>query len=164
MANCPTNADKGSLQKTLSTKAEAHFGEKKLDQVVYSLLRTKDQFLAQELYLRIESGEASFGDLASNYSEGPERSTKGIVGPVSLTQAHPWVAEVLRIASPGELRQPIQVSEWWLVLRLESYKPAIFDDDMAQRLSRDLFDQWVQEELMRKMASQARHDVALNAE
>ena len=76
--------------------------------------------LARELYLRIEGNEANFGDLAETCSEGPERKSKGIIGPVSLTQAHPILAEVLRTTKPGELKHPFQLGEWWLVLRLES--------------------------------------------
>ena len=144
-------------------KAEAHFLARKnqLDRVVYSLLRTKDAYLAQELYLRIEAGEANFGDLAANYSEGPERNTKGIVGPVSMTQAHPALAETLRIAKPGELRQPMRLGEWWLVMRLETYTPATFDEAMADRLSHELFDQWVKQELSIRMAQLSDEGVAL---
>ena len=79
------------IRDLFSSKAEARFLERKneLDQVVYSLLRIENSFLARELYLQIESGESNFADLAKRYAEGPERNTNGIVGPVSLTQAHP---------------------------------------------------------------------------
>ena len=45
-------------------KAEARFLAKKesLDQVIYSLIRVKDGFLARELYLRIANREANFAD------------------------------------------------------------------------------------------------------
>ena len=79
------------MRERFAAKAEARFLERKneLDQVVYSLLRLENSFLARELYLQIESGESNFADLAKRYAEGPERNTNGIVGPVSLTQAHP---------------------------------------------------------------------------
>jgi parvulin-like peptidyl-prolyl isomerase len=129
-------------------KAEAHFLSRKnqLDQVVYSLLRVKDGFLARELYLRIDAGEANFADLAAEFAEGPEQQTKGIVGPVPLTQAHPALAERLRTTAAGQLMQPFQIAEWWLVTRLESYTPASFDDATAQRMAGELFNQWVGEE------------------
>jgi len=136
-------------------KAEAHFLSRKnqLDKVVYSLLRVKDLFLARELYLRIEAGEASFADLAAEYAEGPEKQTNGIVGPVPLTQAHPALAERLRTNTPGVLNPPFRLSEWWLVMRLESYTPASFDDATALRMAEELFNQWVNEETTRKMAA-----------
>lgn len=129
-------------------KAEAHFLSRKnqLDRVVYSLLRVKDPFLARELYLRIEAGEASFADLAAQYAEGPEKQTNGIVGPVPLTQAHPALAERLRTTGAGVLMEPFQIAEWWLVVRLESYTPASFDEATAERMADELFNQWAREE------------------
>ena len=84
--------------------------KKDLDQVVYSLLRLQNSFLARELYLQIESGESNFADLAKRYAEGPERNTNGIVGPVSLTQAHPTLVEKLQVAQPGVLLEPFRIS------------------------------------------------------
>lgn len=134
-------------------KAEAHFLSRKnqLDRVVYSLLRVQDPFLARELYLRIEAGEASFADLAAQYAEGPEKQTNGIVGPVPLTQAHPALAERLRTTSAGVLMEPFQIAEWWLVVRLESYTPASFDEATAEQMSDELFNQWVREETSRRI-------------
>lgn len=137
-----------------SHKAEARFLARKneLDRVVYSLLRVKDPYLAQELYLRVAAGEANFADLAASYAEGPERNTKGIVGPVPLTQAHPVLAERLRTATPGVLMEPIRIADWFLVVRLESYTPASFDEGIAAQMSRELLDQWVDEESSRIIA------------
>jgi parvulin-like peptidyl-prolyl isomerase len=134
-------------------KAEARFLARKeqLDRVVYSLLRVKDPFLARELYLQVSGGEAHFADLAGRYAEGPERSTKGIVGPVPLTQAHPALAERLRTGTPGVVMEPFQISDWWLLARLERYEPARFDEEMAQQMTQELFQEWVQEETAGKL-------------
>ena len=136
-------------QREYRHKAEAHFLKRKnqLDQIVYSLLRVKDQYLAQELYWRIEMGEANFGELATTYAEGPESNTMGIIGPVPLSQAHPVLAEKLRISKPGALMRPFQIGEWWIIARLEKYKSATFDEAMAEGLSRELFDQWINQEV-----------------
>ena len=134
-------------------KAEARFLARKeqLDRVVYSLLRVKDPFLARELYLQINGGEAHFADLAAQWAEGPERGTKGIVGPVPLTQAHPALAERLRTTKPGQLMEPFQIADWWLVARLERYEPARFDDAIAQQMTQELFQEWIQEETAGKI-------------
>lgn len=147
-------------------KAESRFLTRKdqLDFVSYSLLRTKDIYLARELYLRIDAGEANFGDLASEYSEGPERETKGIIGPVAITKAHPALAEALRVAKPGVLMKPIKVEEWWLVMRLESYKPATFDERTADILSHELFEIWVNQETSVRIQSLKELSVAPTAE
>ena len=136
------------LREQFSPKAEARFLDRKneLDQVVYSLLRLENRFLAQELYLQIESGESNFADLAKRYAEGPERNTNGIVGPVSLTQAHPVLVEKLRVTQPGVLLEPFWVSDWWLVVRLERYSPATFDDEISLKMCQELFAEWQKEQ------------------
>lgn len=142
-------------------KAEAHFLKRKnqLDQVVYSLIRVNDKALSRELYLRIASGEANFADLAAAFAQGPERSTNGIVGPVPLTQPHYQLAERLRTSSPGVLIEPFKIAEWWLVSRLESYTPATFSPEMAKKMSKELFDAWVQEETNSRMLKLSRAQV-----
>ena len=136
------------MRERFAPKAEARFLERKneLDQVVYSLLRLADNFLARELYLQIESGESNFADLAKRYAEGPERNTNGIVGPVSLTQAHPVLVEKLRVAQPGVLLEPFRISDWWLVVRLERYSPATFTPEVSDRMCREMFDAWIEEQ------------------
>jgi len=136
------------IRDRFAPKAEARFLERKneLDQVVYSLLRLADSFLARELYLQIESEESNFADLAKRYAEGPERNTNGIVGPVSLTQAHPLLVEKLRVAQPGVLLEPFRVADWWLVVRLERYSPATFTPEVSDRMCREMFDAWIEEE------------------
>lgn len=127
-------------------KAEARFLARKhqLDRVVYSLLRLRDAGLARELYLQLQEGEANFADLAAVHSEGPERSTRGIVGPVPLSQAHPRLVERLRTAVPGAVQEPFQIERWWLVFRLESLTSASFDEAMAQQMSQELLEQWLE--------------------
>ena len=136
------------IRERFSPKAEARFLERKneLDQVVYSLLRIENSFLARELYLQIESGESNFADLAKRYAEGPERNTNGIVGPVSLTQAHPRLVEKLRVAQPGVLLEPFRIADWWLVVRLERYSPATFTDEISDRMCQEMFDAWIAEQ------------------
>ena len=113
----PYRTESGNTAQTISFQAEAHFLSRKnqLDKVVYSLLRCKDVFF-QKLFLRIEGNESDFGDLAAQYSEGQERNTKGIIGPVSMTQAHPAVAELLDFKQECCCIGPS--CWWWLVMRL----------------------------------------------
>jgi len=136
------------MRERFVAKAEARFLERKneLDQVVYSLLRLKNSFLARELYLQIESGESNFADLAKRYAEGPERNTHGIVGPVPLTQAHPTLVEKLRVAQPGVLLEPFRISDWWLVVRLERYSPATFTDEVSDQMCQEMFEAWIDKE------------------
>jgi parvulin-like peptidyl-prolyl isomerase len=140
-----------------SHRAEQRFLARKgqLDQVVYSLLRVEDPSLARELYLRIAEGETDFAALAATYALGPERSTRGVVGPLPLLQAHPRLAQALRTSRPGQLLPPLNIEQWWLVVRLEQLQPASFDDTMRQRMARELFDAWVEEEAAQQLAGRA---------
>jgi parvulin-like peptidyl-prolyl isomerase len=140
---------KRHCERLFSPKAEARFLERKtqLDRVVYSLIRLSDEGLARELYLRLDEGEGDFADLAAEYSEGPERSTRGVVGPAPLTQAHPLLVERLRTAPAGVVQEPFRIERWWLVFRLESLTPATFDEAMAEQMSQELFDDWLEAEV-----------------
>lgn len=136
-------------RKTFGHRAETTFLRTKgdFDQVVYSLLRVKDGHLAFELHQRLVSGEADFPELASQFSEGPERLTRGLVGPAPLTRAHPVLVERLRTAQPGVVLNPIVAQDLFLVVRLERLIPATFDEAMAQRICDQLFEQWLEDQV-----------------
>jgi parvulin-like peptidyl-prolyl isomerase len=120
-----------------------HQCKKQLDKVVYSLIRTKDAGIAQELYFRIQEEEEDFAVLARQYSEGAEAQTGGLVGPVELKVPHPQIAQMLFNSQPGQLSSPTRIGEWWIVLRLEKYISAQLDDVTRKRLLNDLFQGWL---------------------
>lgn len=117
-----------------------------LDRVIYSLIRVRDPYLALELYHRLEAGEATFADLASQYAEGPERESRGLVGPKPLTQAHPALAERLRTAQPGVVQLPIRAADFWLVTRLEQLITARLDENTIQQICDQLLDNWLEQQ------------------
>jgi hypothetical protein len=108
------------LTRRYREEAELRFLERKLDldQVVYSLVRVKEQDLAEELHQRLREGEADYPDLAERFSEGPERQTRGQVGPVDKL--------------------------WW-VLRFEQLIPAQLDARNRGRMIEELFQVWFKE-------------------
>lgn len=114
-----------------------------LDTVVYSLLRVQDEGLARELWIQLSEGEISFPEAASRYSDGPEASTKGVIGPMALGQLQPELADRLRSLQCDELREPLQAGPWWILLRLEQLTPAKLDEAMRQRLLEEQLNQWL---------------------
>jgi parvulin-like peptidyl-prolyl isomerase len=134
---------------TWGGKLEQYFMQHKpqLDKVIYSLLRTEDMEIAQELFFRIQSGEASFADCASQYSQGAEAQTGGLIGPVAITQSHPVIAQKLAKVAPGYLLPPMKLENWVVILRLEKLIPAQFDEAMKTTLLNHLFEQWLNEQL-----------------
>jgi parvulin-like peptidyl-prolyl isomerase len=118
-----------------------------LDQVVYSLIRTKDMGLAQEIYFRILEGEQSFAELAREYSQGAEAKTSGLLGPVPLTQPHPAISKLLSVSQPGQLWAPRPLAEWVVIIRLEKLIPAQLDKSMRRRLQDELFENWLTQKI-----------------
>lgn len=121
--------------------------KEQFDRVIYSLLRTRDAGLAQELYFRILEGENSFGELAKQFSEGPEAETQGLIGPVELTKPHPQLAQMLRRCQPGQLLPPTLIGDWFLIVRLEKFVPAQFDAMTQQVLLEEHYRGWLTQEI-----------------
>jgi len=140
-------------QDHFAPRAESRFLARKthLDQMVYSLLRTEDAGLARELFLQVREGEQSFSELAAAYAEGPERATRGIIGPVPLSQGHPLLVDRLRSAEPGALLEPFQIENWWVLVRLETYVPASFGPDVADAMTQEMLDEWLEEQVDRRL-------------
>ena len=116
-----------------------------LDTVSYSLLRVKQKPLATELYLRIKEEESTFEDIASNHSGGPERKTGGRIGPVPMQRPHPILARLLQVSSPGQLWQPKQLENWWIVVRLDKLENTSLNEETAQRLGLELGEQHIEQ-------------------
>jgi parvulin-like peptidyl-prolyl isomerase len=136
-------------QENFGSKVDSYFLQRKsqLDRASYSLLRVKDLHLAQELFFRIQDGESTFAELAHQYSGGQEAENGGSIGPHELSIPHPTLAQKLRSLKPGELAYPVQILDWFAIVKLEKYLPAQLDDPMRTRLIDELYDRWVQEKL-----------------
>lgn len=136
-------------QATWGKKLESYFLQRKkyLDRVVYSMIRTPEPGIAQELYFRIQAGEQSFGELAKTYSIGPEADTNGIVGPVEMGMLHPRMARQLQVSHPGQLWHPVPFGQYFVIIKLEKLLPAQLDVFMRQRLLKELFEAWLQEQI-----------------
>ncbi|MEH2121067.1 peptidylprolyl isomerase [Nostoc sp.] len=142
-------------QATWGNKLESYFfqSKAKLDKVIYSLLRTQDVGIAQELYFRIQAKENSFADLAREYSLGPEAQTGGLVGPIELNALHPVMVQMLSSSQPGQILPPTRIADWFVILRLEKFIPAQLDEFMKVRLLNELFETWLQEQQKKIMSA-----------
>lgn len=136
---------------TWGSKVESYFISRKanFDQAIFSLLRTPDGLLSQEIYFRIQEGEESFSELAQQYSKGPEANTGGVIGPVPLSNLNPTLAKILSISQPGQLWSPTRLEEWFVIVRLEKFLPAALDEAMRQRLLNEMFETWLCEQMQR---------------
>lgn len=132
-------------------KVEAYFMTRKpaLDRVLYSMIRTKEPGIAQELYFRVKEGEQAFSEIASQYSQGPEANTGGLIGPSPLTMPHPAIARALQVSQPGQIWPPTKLDDWYIILRLEKFLPAQLDDSTRKQMLDELFELWMREELQK---------------
>jgi parvulin-like peptidyl-prolyl isomerase len=124
---------------------ESYFRQRKpfIDRVVFSMIRVKDIDIAEELYFRLCAQETTFAELASSYSQGMEAHTKGISGPIALGKIEPALANLLATSPPGQILPPTRISDWWVVVQLETMLPAQLTEHLRQQLLAELFDQWV---------------------
>ena len=143
---------KSYCKENFGGQVDSRFLERKnhYDNVVYSLIRVKDYFKAREIYLRLESKESEFGDLAASYSEGNERRTRGIVGPVNVGMSHPDLIPFLINGKKGKIDPPFRVAGLYLILRVESYESAKLDQTMREQIVEELFNAWIDEEVKEK--------------
>jgi len=143
-------------QRLFEGEVELRFLERKLDldQVSYSLIRVREQPLAEELHHRLIDDGIEFAELAAAYSQGPEQATGGRIGPVPLSQAHEAVAELLRVSQPGQIWPPFFLVNIWLIVRLDQLEPARLDDDIRRAMRDDLFDDWLERRVEQLLAGE----------
>ncbi len=130
-------------KRNFNNKINSYFLKKKdvLDQFTYSLIRVKSKNKANEIFFRIQDEEESFSDLAFQYSEGFEKKMNGLVGPATVANAHPTIAAILKSSSEGDLHPPVQIDQWFIIIRLESFHPAILDEIMEQKMALEMYEQ-----------------------
>lgn len=135
-------------KKTFEPQARSHFDARKssLDRVVYSMLRVQDPGVARELWFRISEKEATFADLAPQYSTGDAAFTAGFVGPIAYGALHPKVAEILKSNPIGRVIPPLPMGEWQLLLRKEHTLSAEFTDSVKAQMIEELTEVWLEEQ------------------
>jgi parvulin-like peptidyl-prolyl isomerase len=136
-------------QQIWGNKTESYFLKRKaqLDKAIYSLIRTSDLGIAQEIYFRSIDGEQTFAELARQYSQGAESQTGGLIGPVELSSPHPVIAELISTQPMGKVCPPVLLEQWYVIVRPEQIIPAQLDESMRQRLIDELFQTWLQGQL-----------------
>jgi parvulin-like peptidyl-prolyl isomerase len=143
-------------QKRYGAEAEIRFLDRKLDldQVTYSLLRVSDAELAEELYFQLREGEQDFASLVAAHSEGGEKVTRGLIGPIAVSAGHTLLVDRLRVGTPGQLWPPFEIEGIWVVVRLEERFPAQLDEPMRQAMVDELFGIWFNDQVALLMAGE----------
>ncbi|MEB3332517.1 MAG: hypothetical protein VKI83_08505 [Synechococcaceae cyanobacterium] len=131
------------MEESYRERVEPYFLERRddLEQIVYGMIRLRNQGAAEELYLRLLDDGADFGELAHNHSLGDERFTRGLVGPMLISQPHPTIRGVLQNLAVGDLHPPFRVDDWILLVRMEHRQPARLNDTLLLQLNQELLQQ-----------------------
>ena len=134
---------KSYLDKKYSDLVDPYFLERRaaLERVVYGVIRVSSPGIADELFLRIIDSDSTFGNVAMQYSEGDEKLTKGMVGPVELPKVLPQIRQALERLSLEEIHPPIKVDRWYLILKLVHKQPARMNANTRYQLMKELYEQ-----------------------
>ena len=121
------------------------FNEKKssYDLITYQLLRTKNKNLSNELFFKLIEDKESFEDLSFQFSEGRERFSKGIIGPVRANLPHPKLLDCLRNSSIDEVNSPIEIDGWWIICKLKNIEYAKLDELLKTKISLEFGDRYI---------------------
>lgn len=121
------------------------FNEKKssYDIITYQLLRTKNKNLSNELYFKLTEDKESFEDLSFQFSEGSERFSKGIIGPVRANLPHPKLLDCLKNSTINEVNSPIEIDGWWIICKLMNIEYAKLDDLLKTKISLELGNKYI---------------------
>ena len=110
-----------------------------LDQCVYSMLRLTEIGLAEELYLRLKNNESSISELAFKYSIGPEKYTKGIVGPMPLSKTTEQIRAISTTENVGKLNKPLVIQNTIAIVVVEHIIEATLTPEVEEQLLEELF-------------------------
>jgi len=109
-----------------------------LDQCVYSMLRLTEIGLAEELYLRLKNKECSISELAFKYSIGPEKYTKGIVGPMTLSKTTDQVRAISTNENVGKLNKPLVIQNTIAIIVVEHIIESTLTPETEEQLLEEL--------------------------
>lgn len=108
--------------------------KKSLTELEYSMIRVRSKDLSFELFHQLEAEEANFFELASEYSLGRERRSGGFVGSFNVGDLLDEIADHLLTLEPGIASPPLQVGEFWVILKLDERRDPVMDDATVSRI------------------------------
>lgn len=131
------------IENNLLDRATEHFHQRAsdFDRYVYECIHVSDAELIHKLYELLVISDNSLGELAARYSEGEERWTRGLVGPVQASALGPELRSLLTRLSPGEIHPPCSVDGDIRIVRLLHHLPASLDQSLCTQLMWEIFEQ-----------------------
>lgn len=140
-----------------SLQIDEHFTRTKRqrDRIIYSMLRSTNRSLVEELALAIREGELDFASAAIRYSQGPESAQGGRIGPISPHVGHPELNSRLEQANEGALIGPFPIGDMHVLLRLDNRITTRLDDSLQDQLIEELYAEWLQRQISALLAGES---------
>lgn len=140
-----------------SLHIDEHFTRTKRqrDRIIYSMLRSTNRSLVEELALAIREGELDFASAAIRYSQGPESAQGGRIGPISPHVGHPELNTRLEQANEGALIGPFPIGDMYVFLRLDTRITTRLDEQMQDQLIEELYAEWLQNQISALVAAES---------
>ena len=95
-----------------------------LERWIFSCLRVPEEALAAELYLQLTDDGADLAVLSDRHGIGKERWTRGVVGPVRVSQVADPLRQALAGMAVGAIHPPLATGDDWVILQLLHRLPA----------------------------------------
>ncbi|KST62056.1 peptidylprolyl isomerase [Mastigocoleus testarum] len=137
------------LQHLFLDKIEPYFFEYQLDYVgvvMYEVV-LEDEELAIELFYAIKEGEMSFYDIAHQYIQDTELRRKcGYRGIVHRKDMKPEISAAVFAAKSPQFLKPVVTSDGVHLILIEEIIQPQLDETLRQKISSDLFSEWINEE------------------
>ena len=136
-------------QSAFSLHVEEHFSRTKRDRdrIIYSMLRCRSLPRLEELSLAIREGDLDFAAAAIRFSEGPESSQGGRIGPISPDAGHPELKRRLEQASEGDLIGPFPIADMHVLLRLDTRITTRLDEVLQAKILKELYADWLERQV-----------------
>ncbi|ABM76885.1 peptidylprolyl isomerase [Prochlorococcus marinus] len=123
----------------------------RFDLVVYQRLKldSSEQFncadIMREVYFRLKEHEESWESLAKQLNPS-QSEPSALSGPVPVSEVEPEVLQALRKAGPGKVCRPIRILNSMIIVQLEYFESATFDNELRNRILQMEFENWLEEE------------------
>ncbi|MDX1918826.1 MAG: peptidylprolyl isomerase [Candidatus Caenarcaniphilales bacterium] len=138
---------KGIVVSPDSVKETFHKNKNRFDNVSFSLIRVKNEGMAQELYHRLIDDHGDFTEIARQYSEGDEAKNGGLISLRPLNSLNNKIIEQIIQLRPNEISKPFEVQDFHMIIKLEKYEAATLNGQIAQNLRDQLFNRWLENRL-----------------
>lgn len=122
-----------------------------LDQFELTFIITKDKDMANELRQRIDRGQATFDDIASECLSAAfiKHSDQVTVkqGTLRRGQIPDDLQAIVNDSSIGQLIGPIEIADHWWLVKVENLEVAQLEGALKQQIEAEFFKKWLVEKM-----------------